>query len=142
MQNLAIRGGPFTQQEKLDLLNYCESDVLALPSLMERLLIRIPRQAEGTVGTAPRVRASVVPRPVLESVARMEHVGVPIDVPTFQQVKARRMEVMEYLIEQGDREYGVFDGTKFQEGSFRRYLAGQGLLDTWPHTGKRGQFEH
>ena len=138
MQNLAIRGGPFTEQEKLDLLNYCESDVLALPPLMERLLIHI--RAKRKAPWAPRrgLGQALYRGRYMEAVARMEHTGTPIDVPTFQQVQTRRLDVMKYLIEQGDREYGVFDGTKFQEGLFRKYLANHGLLDTWPRTGKRG----
>jgi DNA polymerase-1 len=138
MQALAIRGAPFTEQEKRDLLDYCESDVLALPPLMERLLIHIRarRKAPG----APRrglVQALYRGRS-MEAVARMERTGTPLDMPTLQQVKAHRLEVKEYLIEQGDREYGVFEGTDFRRGLFRRYLAEQQLLDTWPRTGKRG----
>lgn len=30
MHDLLVRGGPWTEQEKLDILDYCESDVLAL----------------------------------------------------------------------------------------------------------------
>ncbi|MGZ3397493.1 MAG: hypothetical protein ACXVB2_25600, partial [Isosphaeraceae bacterium] len=52
MQDLAIRGGPYSEQEKLALLDYCESDVLALPPLMERMLIHI--RAKRKASWAPR----------------------------------------------------------------------------------------
>jgi hypothetical protein len=138
MRGLAIRGGPFTEQEKRDLLDYCEDDVLALGPLLERMLlhIRSRRLASG----APRrgLGQALLRGRYMSAVATMEHNGIPIDVPTYHQLKERRLEVMEYLIEQGDREYGVFSGTHFQEGLFRKYLADQGLLDSWPRTGKRG----
>ena len=49
MQNVAIRGAPFTEQEKRDLLCYCEADVESLAPLLERLLthIRAKRRAPG-----------------------------------------------------------------------------------------------
>src|SRR3989344_3148762 len=37
MRKLAIRGGPFTDKEKLDLLEYCERDVVALPKLFLKM---------------------------------------------------------------------------------------------------------
>ena len=138
MQALAMRGAPFTEQEQQDLLDYCASDVDVLPPLMERLLIHIRarRKAPG----APRrglVQALHRGR-YMTAMAQMEHTGIPIDVATFRWVKEHRLEVMEYLIERGDREYGVFEGTKFRQGLLRKYLAEQGLLDTWPRTDKQG----
>jgi DNA polymerase-1 len=37
MRNLAIRGGPWSPEEKIALINYCEADVVALGSLFERM---------------------------------------------------------------------------------------------------------
>ena len=38
MRALAIRGGPYTQDEKGALLDYCESDVVALSRLLPKML--------------------------------------------------------------------------------------------------------
>ena len=45
MQQLAIRGGPFSDQERSDLADYCESDVVALDQLLAAMLpnIDMPR---------------------------------------------------------------------------------------------------
>ena len=45
MRDLAIRGGPFTADEKTALVGYCESDVLALDKLLPAMLpqIDLPR---------------------------------------------------------------------------------------------------
>lgn len=37
MRDLAIRGGPYTRQEYLDLMDYCDSDVEALHKLMKAM---------------------------------------------------------------------------------------------------------
>jgi DNA polymerase-1 len=138
LQALGARGGPYTALERCELQDYCAADVNVLGPLMERLLlhIRARRKAPG----APRrglVQALHRGR-YMNAVAAMEHLGPPIDMPTFTWAREHRLEVMEYLIEKGDREYGVFEGTKFQRGWFRTYLAKHGLLDTWPRTDKRG----
>ena len=75
----------------------------------------------------------------MTAVALMEYLGIPIDVPTFRWLEEHRLEVREYLIEQGDREYGVFDGMTLNKGRFRKYLAEQQLLNTWPRTDKTGE---
>ena len=41
------------QQQKQDILDYCESNVLALGPLMERMLIHTRAEADGTMGTSP-----------------------------------------------------------------------------------------
>src|SRR5262245_13965689 len=41
MRKLAMRGGPYTQQERKDLLEYCETDVVALPKLLGRMWDKI-----------------------------------------------------------------------------------------------------
>ena len=138
LRDLAIRGAPFTEQEKQDLLRYCEADVEALAPLLDCLLTRIraKRRAPG----APRrglVQALHRGR-FVNAIALMEYLGIPIDVPTYLWLEEHRLEVMAYLIEQGDKEYGVFDGVTLNKGRFRKYLAEQQLLNTWPRTDKTG----
>ena len=138
LQDLAIRGAPFTEQEKRDLLHYCAADVEALAPLLERLLTHI-RAKRRAPGAPPRGFVQALNRGrYVTAVAHMEFVGVPIDEPTFEWLKAHRLEVRAHLIEQGDREYNVFDGTDLHKGRFRKYLAEQQLLNTWPRTDKRG----
>ena len=77
MRYLAIRGGPFTADERKALLDYCAEDVYALERLLPRMLPRIdlPRALlRGRYGWA---------------VASMEHRGIPIDVPMFEHLRAR-----------------------------------------------------
>ena len=41
MRELAMRGGPYTEAEKIALLDYCESDVVALAKLLPAMLPKI-----------------------------------------------------------------------------------------------------
>ena len=76
MRDLAIRGGPYTDDEREALLNYCESDVLALAKLLPSMLrgLDLPRAL---------LRGRYMP-----AVAHMEHVGTPIDVETLTALRA------------------------------------------------------
>jgi DNA polymerase I len=118
MRNLAIRGGPFTADERDALLDYCEEDVTALTRLLPAMLPRID-----------------LPRALLRgryawAVAAMEHRGVPIDVPMFQHLKLQWNGIQTKLIAEVDQRYGVFDGTTFKRDRFARYLAARSI--PWP----------
>ena len=69
MQDLAIRGGPWTSEEREALLAYCESDVLALAKLLPAM------EPELDLSRAVACRGRY-----MGAVARMEWAGVPIDV--------------------------------------------------------------
>lgn len=96
MRDLAIRGGPFTERERGDLLAYCEADVQALARLLPRMLpaIDLPRALLRGRYTA--------------AVARMEHSGVPIDVCTLEQLREHWQAVQSRLVDAIDAGYGVF----------------------------------
>lgn len=118
MRDLAIRGGPFTDDERQALLAYCAEDVHALERLLPRMLPRID-----------------VPRALLRgrygwAVAGMERCGMPIDVPMFEHLKNRWGHIQAALVEEVDARYGVFDGTTFKREKFTAWLITNGI--PWP----------
>ena len=118
MRDLAIRGGPFTDDERKALLDYCAEDVHALERLLPRMLPRID-----------------VPRALLRgrygwASASMEHRGIPIDVPMFKHLKNRWGHTQTALVEEVDARYGVFDGTTFKREKFADWLIASGI--PWP----------
>ena len=118
MRDLAIRGGPFTADERHALLDYCAEDVYALERLLPRMLPRIdlPRALlRGRYGWA---------------VAGMEHRGIPIDVAMFEHLRARWKDVQTALVAEVDRRYGVFEGTVFKRDKFAAWLVANGI--PWP----------
>ena len=125
MRALAMRGAPFTEQEKADLLEYCAQDVEDLAHLF--VLLR-PFLDLG--------RDLLRSRYVLAT-AEMESVGIPIDVEYYEALVGNLEIVKKRLIERLD-EAGIYD-----DGSFRlkRFEALINELGTpWPRT-HTGQFQ-
>ncbi|MFM7077322.1 MAG: DNA polymerase, partial [Planctomycetaceae bacterium] len=118
MRDLAIRGGPYTDDERRALLDYCAEDVHALERLLPRMLPRIdlPRALlRGRYGWA---------------VAAMEHRGIPIDVPMFHHLRERWGGVQAELIAEVDARYGVYEGKTFKRDRFAAWLVANNI--PWP----------
>ena len=96
LRDLAIRGGPFTERERLDLLDYCEADVQALAQLLPKMLPSIDW---------PR---ALLRGRYTSAVGRMEREGVPIDVDTLERLRANWEPISARLIEAVDADYGVY----------------------------------
>ena len=118
MRELILRGPPWTEQQRADILDYCASDVYALERLLPRMLpeIDLPRALQ-------RGR-------YMRAAAAMEYAGVPIDVDTLKELRDHWEDIKEQLIADVDRDYGVFDGTTFKTTLFEEYLIRQGI--PWP----------
>lgn len=125
MRDLVLRGGPWTPAEQTAILDYCQSDVDALGPLLERMLPAILARPAGLGQALHRGR-------YMAAVARMEQVGVPIDVATLERLRQHWERIKRDLIREIDTDYGVFDGETFKESRFERWLARQGI--PWPRT--------
>jgi hypothetical protein len=136
MRDLAIRGGPYSEAERVALLDYCQSDVDSLARLLRAMSGRID-----------------LPRALLRgryaaAVARMEWTGVPIDVPTLDRLKDRWDSIKSDLIREVDANYGVFvpgpratgDGTgpatTFSTARWEAFLGRAGI--PWPRRADGG----
>jgi hypothetical protein len=119
MRELAIRGGPWTSAERGALLDYCESDVLALAQLLPAMLPGLDL-----------ARAVACRGRYMAAVARMEHAGVPIDVATLDRLRSGWGSVQDRLIRSVDSRYGVFDGRTFKRERWEGWLARSGI--PWP----------
>jgi len=118
MRQLAIRGGPFTDEERESLLTYCVEDVIALTRLLPAMMPRID------------LGCALLRGRYAWTVAAMEHRGIPLDVPTFEHLKTRWLDVRSALIAEVDQRYHVFEGTTFKRNRFARYLVERGI--PWP----------
>jgi hypothetical protein len=103
MRQLALRGGDYTEQERQALLDYCQSDVDALVTLLPAMLPKID-----------------VPRALLRgrymrAVAQMESNGVPIDVAHLNALRANWDRVKGRLVRELNEDYLVFvPGTMYR----------------------------
>jgi hypothetical protein len=118
MQELAIRGGPWTSAEREALLAYCESDVIALDRLLPAMLPRLDLARAFARGR------------YVAAVARMEHAGIPIDVPTLRRLRYGWEAIQDRLIAEVDERFGVFAGRTFKADRWADWLARRGL--PWP----------
>jgi len=75
MRELVLGGGPWSEQEQADILDYCESDVDALKRLLPAMLptIDLPR--------------ALLRGRYMAAAANMEHNGVPIDMMMLDRLR-------------------------------------------------------
>ena len=119
MRELAIRGGPWTADERSALLDYCEQDVVALARLLPEMLPVIDLD-----------RALVRGR-YMVAAAWIEAVGVPIDTAAHGRLTTGWDQIKDRLIERIDADYRVYDGRTFKAREFARYLTANEI--PWPH---------
>jgi DNA polymerase family A len=117
MRALAMRGGPFTSAEREALLAYCAGDVFALRDLLMAMLPKLD-----------------VPRAILrgryiKAVARMEHIGTPIDADALALIKSNWENIQEDLIQRIDT-FRVYEGRTFKAARFAAWLSANKI--PWP----------
>jgi DNA polymerase-1 len=142
MQKRVMAGWPFTAEEQERILDYCASDVDAL----RRLLPKILSDPDFDLGVA------LYHGEFATASALMEHRGVPIDLPNFQQLADKKTwaAVRDAMVPVIDAKYGVYvrdaagDWT-FNMKRFAAYLEREGivwpLLETGNFNMKRKTFE-
>jgi DNA polymerase-1 len=118
MRQLAGRGGPYTGEERAALLNYCESDTIALRKLMDVMLPKI-----ALPWSLHRGR-------FMKAAARMEYAGVPIDTGTLRLLKENWLDIQDRLIHRVDSAYGVYEGRSFKANRLVEYVSRNEIL--WP----------
>jgi DNA polymerase-1 len=119
MRQLAMRGGPYSDDERHSLTKYCESDVRATASLFDAMLPLLD-----------------LPRAVLrgefdKAVSHVEHNGVPVDVESLTLLDEHWGALKYDMVRDVDTQYGVYDeGGHFREERFARWLGQKGI--PWP----------
>ena len=118
MRELAMRGGPYTTSERVALLDYCQTDVDALARLLPKMLptIDLPR--------------ALLRGRYMAAAARIEWQGIPIDLPALRTLRDRWETIQDRLIEQIDRNYGVYEGRTFKSDRWAAWLAEHEI--PWP----------
>jgi hypothetical protein len=96
MRQLAMRGGEYTEGERLALLDYCQTDVDALARLLPTMLpsIDLPR--------------ALLRGRYMAAAARMEWAGVPIDAESLERLRGDWDRIKARIIQAVNADYGVF----------------------------------
>jgi DNA polymerase family A len=124
-RDLVMRGGPWDDSERREILDYCQSDVDCLPALLEAML-------PGMAPTPLALGQALLRGRYMTAVARMERAGVPIDTETLSATRNGWVSIKADLIKEVDADYGVFEDGSFKSGLFAKYLADHGI--PWPKT--------
>lgn len=122
-RDLVMRGGPWSDAERREVLDYCQTDVDALGPLLERMVPHIRKNQRGLGQALLRGRYTV-------AVARMERTGVPIDTGTLSRLRDGWEGIKADLVQEVDQAYHVYEETTFKAGLFAGWLADRDI--TWP----------
>jgi hypothetical protein len=108
--------GKYSPEEILD---YCETDVVALALLLQAMEAKID------------VSRALLRGRYMAAAAAMEHFGVPIDMPMLDNLRDRWTGIQDQLIAAIDADYGVYDGRTFKHERFAGWLARNSI--PWPY---------
>jgi hypothetical protein len=129
MRNLALRGGPYSEEEKKSLLSYCGEDVATTAGVFRRLA------DAGWFETPNHLGQALLRGKYLSALADAERLGVPIDREMLAGCRDNWGSIRKALIEDLDQGFRVYDGETFKEARFEAYLRKSGI--PWPRTEKR-----
>jgi hypothetical protein len=122
-RNLAIRGGPFTPDERKALVGYCGDDVLATGRLAVRMLPEIMGKPQG-------LDRALFHGDYTKAAACMEDRGIPVDTRMLARLRESWDGIKLDLIAEIDAEYGIYEGSTFKLARFEAWLAASGI--GWP----------
>jgi DNA polymerase I len=128
-RDVAIRGAPFTEEERWGLLHYCRTDV----DLTVRVLVAMWDEA----GLAdPRTfQQALIRGRYLAAAANCYAAGIPLHMPDVKRLTRYAREARLGLIRNQASVFPVYrpDGT-FSHQLFARLLRRHGRLERWPRT--------
>ena len=118
MQQLALRGGPYSAAEQLALTDYCQTDVDALIALLPEIATEISMDH------------ALIRGRYMQAAANIESVGIPVELTLHESLQTNWGRIQDDLIACVDRDYGVFEGRVFKRDLFEAYLIRNGI--SWP----------
>ncbi len=118
MRELAMRGGPYSPEEQVGLLDYCQTDVDAPVALLPEMIPKIS------------IDHALIRGRYMQAVARMESVGVPVDLQLLERLRAGWDSIQDDLIADVDEDFGVYKGRSCKTVLFAQYLNRNQI--SWP----------
>ena len=118
MRDLVLTGGPWSELQQKEILDYCETDVIALTNLLAAMY-----------STIDWPRALLRGR-YIKAVSRIQMTGVPIDSAVLEQLRTQWTAIQDQLIADIDRDFGVYEGRSFKTMLWENYLVAHKI--PWP----------
>ena len=118
MRDLVLTGGPWSAAQQLEILDYCETDVVALDQLLAAMedAIDWPR--------------ALLRGRYMQAVSCMQMNGIPLDVEVLELLRSKWGVIQDQLIAAIDSDYGVYEGRTFKTDRFEEYLIANDI--PWP----------
>ncbi len=118
MRDLVLTGGPWNKSEREAILDYCQSDVVALDQLFSAMQNEIDW---------PR---ALLRGRYMQAVSSIQANGIPLDTETLAKLQAHWYAIQDQLIADIDCDYGVYEGRSFKANRWEEYLVGHDI--PWP----------
>ena len=118
MREKILSGGPWDDNERREILDYCQTNVDALARLLPVMAPRIDLARALFRGL------------YMAAIAQMEWAGVPIDTAILARLRDHWDQIKEALVNEVDDQFGVYDGLVFKMDRFADYLTRAEIL--WP----------
>lgn len=115
MRDLVLGGGPWSEAQREAILDYCESDAVALERLLPAMLPRLD------------LPHALLRGRYMAAAAAMEFNGTPIDVPTLELLRKHWADIQDALIVDIDAAFGVYDGRTFKVDRYESLLVRLGI---------------
>lgn len=122
-----MQGPPFTREERVGILDYCQADVDVAAAVLVRMLPDIFARKRDP---ATAFRHALYRGRYTAAAARMEWTGVPIDSGTLGLIRDGWGDIKAELISEVDSRFGVYEDGHFRRHLFEGFLKATGL--TWP----------
>ncbi len=120
MRDLVMTGGPWCDDQRTAILDYCQTDVDALARLLPLMSPKID------------IDRALIRGSCMGAVAVMERRGVPLDTGTLNLLVTHHAGLKLKIIEKLDH-HRIFDGSTFKHDRFARFLAEKRI--PWPMLG-------
>ncbi len=120
MRNLVLNQNEWSESEREEILQYCESDVIALGMLLQKMEPHLD------------IERALMRGEYMKSVAKIEVEGIPIDASSLNLIRSNVEIIQNALINETNLARMVYEGTTFKEEGFRRFLQFHDI--PWPTT--------
>ena len=128
-RNLISRGGPWTEGEKVEILDYCMTDVENTIRLFETMSPSLIAPQALNRGDFTR------------AVATYDFIGIPVDMELYERLRNNWTSIKAGLAQRVEKEHGYgvyrFDGNgapHWSDAGFADLVKRRGLEDQWPRT--------
>ncbi len=119
-RDVILRGGPWTPEERIGILDYNETDVVAL----EKLLPAMP---------LPNLSQSLLRGNYMRAEAWMRHWGIPVDKTLADEISTHWDGLRQEIITDLNTRYPFFDGPVFKKKLLEQWITEHGI-QYWPRT--------